>query len=427
MAKKSQKPSPSPGSKDKSVHELACLLEVVESLSSAAGLEEVLQRLCRATAKVMGAKIATIRILEGDELTIGAAYGYKSEEERRHRIKVDEPLRRLTEEQEPWVIPDLLAAGGVPLRRRRRAQREGLRAFLAVPALSSGKTLGVLSVYKGRVTPFSQAEIRLLRAIADQAALAIERARHYEAEKNWSQQLEKKVEEKTRELIRSQEKLIHAERLAATGQLAAGIVHELKNPLSAIKVFTSLVEQRHSEPRFRERFGQVVAPQLERLERLVEELLDLARPRTRNRQAVDVNRLLWEATEVLAPQMQSQKIVLRRSLSPRLPTIMGDKDRLYQGFFNLLKNALEAQPRGGSILVKSRPQPRGLEIIIADRGDGLSPQELDKVFQPFYSTKKGGSGLGLALTARVIEEHLGQIEAQKRKGGGTLFRITLKA
>lgn len=406
-------------------HELACLLEVVESLSSAAELEAVLNRLCRATAKVMGAKIATIRILEGDELTVGAAYGYKKEEDRRHRIKIDERLRLITEKQQSLVIPDLLADPKLPPRRLMRAKKEGVRAFLAVPALSSGKTLGVLSVYMDKVTPFSKAQIRLLRAIADQAALAIERAQLYETQKHWTLELEKKVQQRTQELIRSQEKLIQAERLAAAGQLAAGVVHELKNPLAAIKVFTSLVEHRYREPAFRERFGRVVTQQLERLERLVEELLDLARPRALKRQPVDVHRLLGEAIEVLHPQMKGQKVILRRILSPQIPQILGDRDRLYQACFNLLKNALEAQPQGGSITISSKTIPGGLEIVIADRGPGLSPQELERIFQPFYSTKKGGSGLGLALAARVAQEHHGRLQAQNRKGGGTLFRLTL--
>lgn len=410
---------------DSKTQELTCLLEVVESLSSAAELEAVLNRLCRATAKVMGAKIATIRILEGEELTVGAAYGYKKEQERQHRIKVDERLRRLTEKQEPLVISDLLADPALPPRRLMRAKREGVRAFLAVPAISSGKTLGVLSVYMNRVTLFSEPQVRLLRAIADQAALAIERAQLYEELKSWAKTLEKKVQQKTQELIRSQEKLVRAERLAATGELAAGIVHELKNPLSAIKVFTTLVEQRYQEPEFRQRFGRVVTQQLESLERLVEELLDLARPRVLKRQAVDVNQLLWEASEVLAPQMKAQKVILRRSLSSRVPLVPGDRDRLYQGFFNLLKNALEAQPQGGRISIKSQQDRRGVKITVADSGPGLPPKDLDKIFQPFYSTKKGGSGLGLALVGRVVEEHHGQIQAQNRKEGGTRFNLFL--
>lgn len=422
---KPKRPPKPPANITTQAHELACLLEVVESLSAAADLETVLDRLCRATAKVMGAKIATIRILEGDELTVGAAFGYKKEEERRHRIKIDERLRRITEKQEPLVIPDLLADPQLPPRRLMRAKKEGVRAFLAVPALSSGKTLGVLSVYMDKATPFTDAQVRLLRAIADQAALAVERAQLYEEQKNWTQELEQKVQERTRELIRSQEKLIQAERLAAVGQLAAGLVHELKNPLSALKIFTSLVEQRYREPDFRKRFGQVVPPQVERLERLVEELLDLARPRAPKKEEVEINRLLWEAAEVLSPQMKAQKVILRRRLSPQKLKTLGDYERLYQGCLNLLKNALEAQPQGGSISLQSRMGPSGPEIIIADRGPGLSPQDLEKLFLPFYTTKKRGSGLGLALASRVAEEHGGRLQAQNRPGGGAVFTLSL--
>ena len=230
-------------------------------------------------------------------------------------------------------------------------------------------------------------------------------------------------------------KLQEAERLAMVGQLAAGLVHEIKNPLAGIKVSMEVLS---AELEMAEEDREVmlrVVNEVNRIEGLLRNLLDYARPPKPEffpcdlKQVLDVSIKNAELS-LKSPQYAKQKdksIVFVRELGEALPMVMADSSKLLQVFLNLLLNAIEASPEGGTITVRAGlvDGGGGLRIEIADTGKGLDPDTLARIFQPFFTTKPKGSGLGLAISKRLIEQHHGTIAAVSASGQGTTFTITL--
>ena len=238
-----------------------------------------------------------------------------------------------------------------------------------------------------------------------------------------------------------EEQLRRSDRLAALGTLAAGLAHEIKNPLTSLRTFTRFMPRKFEDPRFRERFQRVVPHELERINAIVEQLLELARPARLVFQTVRLPELLDRTLDLYADQVEGKSIDVRREYARDCPTIQADPEYLYQALVNLIANALEAMSPGGRLTVRagwshrvsgsrpSRPTSSGLhvKVEIEDTGNGISSSEADKVFNPFFTTKASGTGLGLALTHKIVEDHRGSITFRSVPGTGTTFRVILPA
>jgi signal transduction histidine kinase len=236
-----------------------------------------------------------------------------------------------------------------------------------------------------------------------------------------------------------EEQLRRSDRLAALGTLAAGLAHEIKNPLTSLRTFTRFMPRKFEDPRFRERFQRVVPHELERINAIVEQLLELARPARLVFQAVRLPQLLDRTLDLYANQVEGKSIDVRREYARDCPPIQADPEYLYQALVNLVANALEAMSPGGRLTVRvgwthgasgsrpSRPTTSGLhvKVEIEDTGKGISSSEADKVFNPFFTTKASGTGLGLALTHKIVEDHRGSITFRSVPGTGTTFRVIL--
>jgi PAS domain S-box-containing protein len=232
--------------------------------------------------------------------------------------------------------------------------------------------------------------------------------------------------------------LRRSDRLAALGTLAAGLAHEIKNPLSSLQTFTRLVTRKFNDQRFRETFEKVVPRELDRINGIVERLLELARPHRLSLRPVQVPVLLERVLDLYTNQIDAKQITVLREYAPDLPAIHGDAEHLYQAFLNLVANALEAMNTGGHLtlrtgwgepkdwlpLARRAPTP-GVKIEIEDTGSGISLPEADRIFNPFFTTKEAGTGLGLALTHKIIEDHGGTITFRSSPGVGTTFRLLL--
>lgn len=232
--------------------------------------------------------------------------------------------------------------------------------------------------------------------------------------------------------------LRRSDRLAALGTMAAGLAHEIKNPLTSLRTFTRLVSRRFDDERFRETFERVVPRELERINDIVERLLELARPGRLSLTLVQLPTLVERALELYANQIDSKQIVVRREYARELPAIQADSEQLYRAFLNLVANALESMTGGGRLILRtewseerewlssSRRAPRrGVKIEIEDSGSGIPPSAADNIFNPFFTTKDGGTGLGLALVHKIIEDHEGSITFRSSPGVGTTFRVLL--
>ena len=230
-----------------------------------------------------------------------------------------------------------------------------------------------------------------------------------------------------------EEQLRRSERLAGLGILAAGIAHEVRNPLVGVRGAAQLLETEPTfPPHLREYTGMIVR-QVDRLNRLVGDLLALAEPRPLAPRPCNVHHVLEEALRLVESRPAPPRLQILRLYDPEIPAVAGDFDRLLQVFLNLARNAAEAMPGGGELAVGTRferaaPQCGGrpaVQVEFQDRGPGLPDAVRPRLFTPFFSTKDGGTGLGLAISLRIVLEHQGAIEALNRPGGGATFRVVL--
>jgi PAS domain S-box-containing protein len=242
-------------------------------------------------------------------------------------------------------------------------------------------------------------------------------------------------------VVREREnQLQRSDQLAALGTLAAGLAHEIKNPLTSVLTFTRHLRRRFDDNHFREKFLSVVPRELERINAIVEQLLELARPTPLRFTSVPLAPLLDRVVELYANEIDAKQIRLCREYASALPPVHGDEEYLYQVFVNLVTNAVDALPRGGRLtlrleredhsdarVVVLRPQvaTRHLAVEIEDNGAGMAVAAASRIFDPFFTTKEKGTGLGLAITHKIVEGHGGRITFKSAPGEGTTFRVTL--
>jgi two-component system sensor histidine kinase AtoS len=224
-----------------------------------------------------------------------------------------------------------------------------------------------------------------------------------------------------------EEKLRQADRLAALGTLSAGLAHEIKNPLSAIKTFVQLLPQKMGNSSFMEKFHITVPREIDRINHLVEDLLELTRRRVRPPVDLKVDSLIHQVIDLHGEELKRKQIAFQDHLDKTIPLVHGDAETLYRAFSNLIINAIQAMPNGGTLTLSSRVDfpSCSLEITFRDTGIGMDETTAKNIFNPFFTTKDKGAGLGLALTRKIIEDHRGTIEAVSRKGVGTTFTVHL--
>ncbi len=232
-----------------------------------------------------------------------------------------------------------------------------------------------------------------------------------------------------REIRDLQEKVHRSERLASLGRLAAGVAHEIRNPLSSIRGFAQFFVQRFKGQEKDQEYASTMVKEVDRLNRVISELLDFAGPKEPHREPHSLEEILDHTLEVLKPEMARKKMEVEKRYESGLARARVDRDQLSQAFLNLLLNSLESMEGGGKIRVgiKAAREEKGerIQVSIADTGKGIPPEDLGKVFEPFFSTKRRGTGLGLAIVHQIVEGHGGEIQVESKEGEGTTFRITL--
>ncbi|HDT1383819.1 TPA: two-component system sensor histidine kinase ZraS [Klebsiella aerogenes] len=223
-----------------------------------------------------------------------------------------------------------------------------------------------------------------------------------------------------------QEAMARKEKLLALGHLAAGVAHEIRNPLSSIKGLAKYFAERTPPGGEAQELALVMAKEADRLNRVVSELLELVRPAHLNYQPVDINALIHHSLQLVSQDAQSRGIELQFTPRPELTSIKADPDRLNQVLLNLYLNAMQAIGRGGVIHVSASEADRQrVKIVVKDSGKGMSDEELQAIFTPYFTTKADGTGLGLAVVQNIIEQHGGTIRAESQPGAGAIFTLWL--
>jgi len=327
---------------------------------------------------------------------------------------------RVARDRAPVAIGDVAAVPGSDYSRA-MADRYGAQSALGVPMLSREELIGVLLVTDARPRHFQPQQVELAQATAGQLALSITNARLYES-----------LRQSYTVLQETRAAMVKRERLAALGELSAVLAHEVRNPLGVI--FNAVSSLRRLVPKGDpEVLLDILAEESDRLNRLVGELLDFARPRALSRQAEDVGRVIQDALEAAGsdPASANAKVRLVAEVEPGLPAVPMDRRQIRQALVNVAVNALQSMPRGGSLRVlacRDGTGPGGipqLRIDLADDGAGIGRDLLPRIFEPFFTTKAKGTGLGLAVVKRIIEDHEGSVEVRSEVGRGTTFTFRL--
>lgn len=223
-----------------------------------------------------------------------------------------------------------------------------------------------------------------------------------------------------------EKKLLQSERLAAVGQAVAHVAHEIKNPLMIIGGFSNQMRKRLEDEKDLQKL-EMILEEVRRLEGLVANLGDFTKEYRLVKRRANINSVLKDVLEIMQGVRSLEKYAFKRFLTAEVAEINCDPDKLKQVFINIISNGLEAMPEGGTISVYTEKLPNGIEVRIADEGIGIPEEDLEHIFEPFYTTRETGSGLGLSISYKIVEAHGGEIWADSRPGEGSSFIIQLPA
>ena len=225
-------------------------------------------------------------------------------------------------------------------------------------------------------------------------------------------------------ILEIEEQLRRADRLSALGELSAGMAHEIRNPLGAIRGTAEILQEGIPPDDKRYEFACILIKEVDRLNRVVQDFLRFARPAPVERGRFDVHEVLREILLLSRQQATKNSIVIELRADP-LPLLAGDREQLKQAFLNLTLNALQAMPGGGTLTITTQLRGNQAAILFADSGQGIPPADIERIFNPFFTTRQEGTGLGLAITHRIVQSHGGRIDVSSRPGEGTVFTLTL--
>lgn len=396
---------------------LETLVSVSQTINSALNVNEALQVITREACALMEARMCSLLLLDetGQWLDLRASSGAGEAYLKKPRLSVDESfLGVVVRRKKPMQVENVQASAlyqNIPM-----ARREGLVSLLSAPLVFGGQTIGTLNVYTGQPRSFSNEEIHILTALAELSAIAIEKARLYER------------------IVDVEEQLRQNEKLSALGLLAAEVAHEIRNPLTVMKMLYHSLGLKFlpGDPRLKD--DAILREKMEHLNKIVEQILDFARSAEPKLSEVNINQLLDDLGLLTRHKLRNQQILFIRRLAPDLPAIMADGTQLAQAFLNLTLNAVEAMPAGGSLTILTRafrlprgsPRPTHVMIEFRDTGPGMPEEQRRRAFSSLLnSTKQKGTGLGLAIVGRVIEIHRGKVKIRSNPGKGTTISITL--
>jgi len=291
-----------------------------------------------------------------------------------------------------------------------KQEMDQLEAMLSIPLVNKNRLIGIFNLgAKKSEDAFTGEDIGLLSTIANQAATALENAQLY-AER------------------REMEKALHQrDKMAALGTLASSIAHEIKNPLTPIKTFIQLLPRKFNDPNFRDKFNAIVPQEIERLDHVLQELVNFSRPAEGKLHSVDVQKIVNEILLLMKSELSKHGVRVTRQYEDTR-TIIADGEQLKQVFMNLILNAVHAMPGGGMLTIATRladknEKMKTVEVSFTDTGCGILSEDIPHLFDAFFTTKEKGTGLGLAISQRIIKDHNGTIEVKSEVEKGTTFII----
>ena len=290
----------------------------------------------------------------------------------------------------------------------------GLGSAILIPIARSNLHSVLFAARDASGMPFRGADLEMFFVLARQAVVAMENARLYEDLRDYVRRVEE-----------SQQALLRVEKMAAAGRLTASIAHEVNNPLQSVQNCLHLAGHESVSPEKRKEYFELAKKELDRLMKTVQRMLDFYRPGAARVEQVDLLDLLSHVLSLTSQQLGSKNIAVKTELPPSLPLIYAVSSQIQQIFFNLILNALDAMPNGGELTIYARVVKNGVEMIFQDNGPGIPLERRENIFEPFFSTKEGGTGLGLTVSYNIVTAHGGTLDLMDGGGSGACFRLFL--
>jgi len=388
---------------------LETLVSVGRSINSSLNRGDVLGEITREAAGLIPAQMASLQLLDttGEWLELRAQHGAGRDYQQRPSLNVaDSFMGSVVRRRKPTQMENVQTSP--QYQHPEIARREGLVSLLSVPLVFNDQCLGTLNVYTHTPHVFSNEEIRALTALAELSAIAIEKARLYER------------------TVDVEEQLRRNEQLSALGLLAAEVAHEIRNPLTVMKMLYHSLDLEFSDDDPRSEDARVLGEKMNHLDNIVERIVNFARNAEPQMATVNVHDLLDDLALLTRHKLQHHHITLEREQAQKLPELKADAAQLSQAFLNLILNATEAMPGGGTLSIKTSAKEDELTIVFADTGPGMTDEQRERAFTGMLSTtKEKGAGLGLTIVAKVAEAHGGRVEVKTGEGKGTTITLRL--
>jgi len=390
--------------------QLTSLVDTAQLILSETNLDEILEQITVQTFRLMKTRLCSVFLLndDGTELVLRACRGGSELYRGKPNLRTEDSLLgSVVTRHKPVAVVDVVREKGYI--QTDIARKERLVSMLAVPLTFAGKAVGVLAVYTQQRHRFSNDEVKILTTLGDLSAVAIEKGRLLAR------------------VVDMEEKLRASERLSALGLLAAEIAHEIRNPLTVMQMlFHALVETMRLDPTS-QRDAELIGEKMRQMNRILDQVLSFARSSEPIKEPVHAQQLFDDVFLLTRHKLQQQDIDVRSSVPDDLPLFRADREQIEQVLLNLILNAAQAMPKGGLIrLSASVEEFEGdphLVLAVRDNGQGMSPEQLDNLFAPFLTTKDSGTGIGLAIVKKIMENHQGKVQVESKLGQGTKFKL----
>jgi two-component system NtrC family sensor kinase len=400
--------------------DLAVLNEITRAVTSSLDLDQVLKTSLHGIRQILHVQAGTLILVEPESgewrfrNTLNTLEAYLRADALQPHTGI---VHRVIDSREPLILNEVPLEsklhGGGSLDAGRSTTLV-LRNILAVPMIVKSRAVGAIVVINKLEGAFTSDDLEMLQFLAAAVAIAAENARLYGELADFAKELE-----------RSQAQLVQAEKLAATGRLAASIAHEINNPLQAIHNCLHLAINRPLTEEKKSHYLIMAQEEVERLITLVQRTLEFYRPSKGRSVPTRVNDLIENVLALSSKQLEQGSITVHKNLIGNLPEIAAVPDQLTQVWLNLIFNAIEAMPDGGDLTITTSASEDWLQVAIRDTGSGVDPEDVAKIFEPFYTTKTTGTGLGLSVSYGIIQRHGGRIDVHGVPGEGTTFTVSL--
>jgi signal transduction histidine kinase len=382
--------------------------DIIRAMHSSTSLKEVLDVVVTKSSEVLDAKGALLRILnkETNQFYVGAACGLGERYLSKGPVTTEKLLSDKSELHKVKIIADIWHAPRVEY--PQEAWNEGIRMMIDVPLAITEQMIGLIRIYLAEQRDFSLDELDFIITVAEQCACIIERVQLMENQQ-----------------ARFDHLATQTEKMSSLGRMAAGIAHEINNPLAGILLYSSNMSKKVPPGGTLDDGLNIIIKETQRCKTIIQGLLEFARDREPQMVSANINHIMEKALGILDNEFRLRHVTKEVRLAEGMVKTMLDENQIEQIFINLLLNALQAVEENGVVTVKSSVEPKQerVRVEITDNGCGIAANDIKRIFEPFYSTKQKGTGLGLAVSYGIVKNHEGDIQVFSVPGELTRFLV----